>query len=77
MSRRASWSQPIRTGWQAGSTSNIRKPWSFRKQSLTTCFQPFSNHKVQSRFQLGAEYYATLNQVRNFESPGTGLIHAN
>ena len=77
MPRRASRSQSIRNGWQAGATSNIRKPWSSRNQFLTTCLKPFANHKVRSRIELRAEYYATSNQVRNLESRGTGLLHAN
>ncbi len=38
---------------------------------------PFSNHSSRLRIELRAEYWAISNQVRNFESPGTGLLHAD
>jgi hypothetical protein len=37
----------------------------------------FLNHNPGLRVDCQLEYYATSNQVGNFESPGTGLLHVN
>ena len=48
-----------------------------RSKILTILPGLYQNHNAVPRIELRSEYYVHSNQVRNFESPGTWLLHAN